>query len=310
MEWQQIVGFYHTARLGSFTKAARATFRTQSALSQQIKALEDELDCRLFERIGTRRLRITSAGETLFRFAESVLMGYEGLKEELAELKGLQKGRLRIAAPFTTLYHLFPGPLREYNESFPGVELTVVDCPQSKVVSLVKAGDMDLGVALESAVPGSLTGIRWKKVHSVLLTPQDHPLARVRRVTLEQIARHPLILPPQSGEYSPRAGLDELFRKKGLDYHVIMESSNVELSALYVETGLGISFATLAIDRSGVRERNLAFIPLDHYFSPKWISVVLRKDKVLTPHKQAFLDILFRAGEDRDPGRWGGDSQR
>ena len=297
MDWQQILGFYHTARLGSFTKAAEVTFRTQSALSQQIKALEDELDCRLFERIGTRRLRITSAGETFFRFAESVLMGYEGVKEELAALKGLQKGRLRIAAPFTTLYHLFPGPLREYNESFPWVELTVADCPQSKVVSLVKAGDIDFGVALESVVPGNLACIRWKKVHSVLLTPPDHPLAGVKRLTMEQIARHPLILPPHSGEYSARARLDELFQQEGLEYHVIMESSNVELSGLYVETGLGISFATLVKDQPGVKDRDLAFIPLDHYFPPRWISVVLRKDKVLTPHKQAFLDILFRSGQ-------------
>lgn len=294
MEWQQIIGFYHAAKLGSFTKAAEVTFRTQSALSQQIRSLEEELDCKLFERIGTRRLRITSAGETFFQFAESVLTGYEVVKEELAELKGLRKGRLRIAAPFTTLYHLFPELLMEYNESFPWVELTVADCPQTKVVSLVKAGDMDFGIALESVVPWNLTCIRWKKVHSVLLTPPDHPLASLKRVTLEQIARHPLILPPHSGDQPSRTALDELFREKALDHHVIMESSNVELSALYVETGLGISFATLVKDQPGVKDRNLAFIPLDHYFPPKWIGVVLRKDKLLTPHKQAFLDILFR----------------
>jgi DNA-binding transcriptional LysR family regulator len=300
MEWQQIVGFYQTAKLGSFTRAAEVTFRTQSALSQQIKALEEELDCKLFERIGTRRLRITSAGETFFRFAESVLMGYEGVLEELAEVKKHRKGRLRIAAPFTTLYHLFPEPLKEYNESFPWVELTVVDCPQPKVVSLVKAGDMDLGIALESVVAKDLSCIRWKKVHSVLLTPPDHALASLKKISIKQIAGYPLILPPHSGEHSVRAGLDELFRKKGLDPHVIMESSNVELSGLYVEYGLGISFATQVKDQPGVRARNLAFISLDHYFPPKWISVILRKDKLLTPHKQAFLDILFRQSTGRE----------
>ncbi len=302
MEWQQIIGFYHTAKLGSFTKAGEVTCRTQSALSQQIKALEEELDCCLFERIGTRRLRITSAGETFFRFAESMLMAYEGVKEELAELKGLRKGRLRIAAPFTTLYHLFPEPLKEYIESFPWVELTVSDCPQAKVVSLVKAGDMDFGIALESAVSADLLLNRWKKVHTVLLTPPGHPLAALKRVTMEQIARYPLILPPHNGEQSSRARLDVLFREKGLDHHVIMESSNVELSALYVETGLGISFATLVKDRPGIKDRCLAFIPLDHYFPPRWISVVMRKDKVLTPHKQAFLDILFRGEEEKGEG--------
>ena len=77
MEWQQMLGFYHVARLGSFTKAGEATFRTQSALSQQIKALEEELGCRLLERIGKRKLRLTSPGERFFRFAQENLARYE-----------------------------------------------------------------------------------------------------------------------------------------------------------------------------------------------------------------------------------------
>ena len=112
MEWQQIIGFYHVAKLGSFTKAAEATFRTQSALSQQIGRLEDELECRLLERVGRRRLRLTFAGERLFEFSETVLRRYDALIEEIDALKTAQKGRLRIAAPFTTLYHLFPFSLK------------------------------------------------------------------------------------------------------------------------------------------------------------------------------------------------------
>ena len=73
MEWQQIIGFYHVAKLGSFTKAADATFRTQSALSQQVRNLERELDCRLLERIGKRKLRLTAAGERVFEFSETML---------------------------------------------------------------------------------------------------------------------------------------------------------------------------------------------------------------------------------------------
>ncbi len=81
MEWQQIIGFYHVARLQSFTKAGEATFRTQSALSQQIKTLEGELDCQLFERIGKRKLALTPAGERFLRFSELVLEKYEKIKE-------------------------------------------------------------------------------------------------------------------------------------------------------------------------------------------------------------------------------------
>ena len=81
------------------------------------------------------------------------------------------------------------------------------------------------------------------------------------------------------------------FRKLGLSFRVILESSNVELSARYVETGLGLAFATLA---RGLPPRpHLAFIPLNHYFKPDHLALVMRRDKVLTPYKQAFINLLF-----------------
>src|SRR5271169_6709163 len=130
MEWQQIIGFYHVAKLKSFTRAAEATFRTQSALTQQIKALEKEFDCQLFERIGKRKVILTSLGERFYIFVESLLFNYNQLREDISEHKGLKKGRLRIAAPFTTLYHLLPKVVRKYSRQFPGVELSLFDRPQ------------------------------------------------------------------------------------------------------------------------------------------------------------------------------------
>ncbi|MHB8918187.1 MAG: LysR family transcriptional regulator, partial [Desulfocucumaceae bacterium] len=153
MEWQQIVGFYHVARLGSFTKAAEATFRTQSALTQQIRALEEELGCSLFERIGKRKLLLTPAGEKMFLFSETVLSEHSALEEDLNELKGSKKGRLKIAAPFTTLYHLLPKTLEEYAKQYPRVELSLFDRPQRSVIELIGSGDVDFGMVVESIVP-------------------------------------------------------------------------------------------------------------------------------------------------------------
>jgi DNA-binding transcriptional LysR family regulator len=298
MEWQQIIGFYQVAKLGSFTKAGDATFRTQSALSQQIKALEQELDCHLFERIGKRKLRLTSAGERFFEFAEAILENYDCLKEDLSELQGLQKGRLRIAAPFTTLYHLVPETLKEYIIQFPYVELTILDRSQQVVIELVRNGDIDLGFTLESEVPKDLSLLRWKRVETVLMVPVGHPLAEAERVTLRQIAKYSLILPPKDLRFTCRRILEERFQKLGLDYQIVMESSNVELTSLYVEMGLGISFATVVRDLPALEKRNLAFIPMDTLLKPDFIAVVMRRDKVLTSYKSAFINILFGAGVD------------
>lgn len=293
MEWRQIISFYHVARLGSFTRAASVTFRTQSALTQQIKALEEELDCLLFERIGKRKLKLTAAGEKFLAFAEQIIDKYDSLMEELTELKGLQKGRLSIAAPFTTLFHLLPEVLKEYVKQFPLVELTILDRSQQSVIELVKNGEVDFGIALESFVPKDLAKIRWKKVEPVLLTPPGHPLAGAKRVTVRQIAQYPLILPPKTGEYTSRMSLEKLFQELGVNYHIIMESSNVELSSLYVEAGLGISFATIVKDLPGLKQRKLEFISLSHIFKPGYIAVVMRKDKVLELFKKAFINILL-----------------
>ncbi len=294
MEWQQIIGFYHVAKLGSFTKAAEATFRTQPALSQQIKHLEQELDCRLLERIGRRTLRLTSSGERFFRFSETILERYDSFIEELNALKGMAKGRLRVAAPFTTLYHFFPIALKRYIQQFPNVELTVLDRPQHVVMDLVKTGDIDFGLVLESNVPRDLISRRWKKVGTVVMIPEGHPLTQVTGVTLRQVAAYPLILPPKNLKYTYRSNLEEQFRKLGVDYHIIMESSNVELSAEYVEMGLGISFATIAMDLPKLKRRSLIFITMDHVFKPDYIAMVMRRDKHLAPYKRAFIDILFQ----------------
>jgi len=294
MEWQQIIGFYQVARLGSFTKAAAVTLRTQSALSQQIKALEEELDCQLLERIGKRTLRLTLVGERLFIFSQAILERYDDFTEELDKLKGLKKGRLRIAAPFTTLYHLFPQTLRDYTQEFPHVQLVILDRSQQNVIELVKNGDIDFGLALESEVPRDLSTLRWKEVETVVMTPAGHPLGKTGRVTLKQIARYPLILPPASPRYRCRRTLlEERFQKLGIDYHIVMESSNVELSSLYVEMGLGISFATVVKNLPVLEKRKLEFIPLGQVFKPDHIAIVTRKGKILASYKRAFIDKLL-----------------
>jgi DNA-binding transcriptional LysR family regulator len=291
MEWQQLLGFYQVVKLGSFTRAAQATFRTQSALSQQVKALEDELGSQLLERLGKRRLKLTPPGEKLFAFAQGLMAQWDRLVEDLRSLEGRAQGPLSLAAPFTTLYHLLPEAILAYLKEYPQVELTLLDRAQADVFALVKAGDVDFGLGLESLVPKDLAARRWQPVDPVLLAPMGHPLTRVRRVSWRQIARYSLIVPPRGHELGGRRRLEEQFQKLGLSFRIILESSNVELSAHYVETGLGLAFATLARGLSPWRD--LAFIPLNHYFKSDHLALVLRRDKALTPYKEAFINLLF-----------------
>lgn len=293
MEWQQIVGFYQVARTGKFTRAAEITYRTQSALTQQIRKLEDELGCRLFERVGRRKLLLTPAGEKFLSFAESVLARYDYMVEEVNALNGRMKGKLKIAAPYTTLNQLLPKTVEKYINQFPWVELSLLDRPQQSVIELVKNGEVDLGIAIESMIPHTLDKKKWKLVESVLIVPVGHPLAGTEPVTLEQISHYPLILPPQGGAYNNRGKFEALFHDHNLAYRVVMESSNVELSAVYVEMGLGISFATVVMDLPVFKERNFILISMNNFFEPEYLNVITRKSKVTTPYMEIFLEFLL-----------------
>jgi DNA-binding transcriptional LysR family regulator len=293
MEWQQIVGFYHLARLGSFTRAAEATFRTQSALSQQVKGLEQELGCQLVERIGRKKLLLTPAGEAFLRFATEVLEKHETLSQCLLALEGIPRGTLKVAAPFTTLYHVFPAYVQEYLQRFPQVQLTILDRPQKIVVELLKSGEVDFGFILETLVPQDLVRFRWREVKTVLMVPIGHPLAAEKPVTLEKISTYPLILPPANAARAGHINVEQQLQRLGLPYRVIMESSNVELSSLYVEMGLGVSFATVIEDLPVLARKRLEFLPVDHYFQPDHVAVVMRKGRNLLPYTRAFLSLLL-----------------
>lgn len=301
MEWQQIIGFYYVAKLGSFTRAAEATYRTQSALTQQVKAIEEEFDSELFERVGKRKLVLTPVGERFFEFCESVILQYRQLNEDIAEHKQLNKGLLKVAAPFTTLYHLLPKIINKYNKEFPWVELSLLDRSQNEVVELTRSGDIDFGIALEKIIPSGLNKQRWKIVEPVLLTQSGHPLLNEKTVSLEKIAQYPLILPPKTAGFPYRNEIEELFREKRLKYFVIMESSNIELSSLYVEMGLGVSFASIAKGVAVFENRKLDRISLNHFLKSDYICIISREGKKITKFQNAFLEMLFDSGHSENP---------
>lgn len=293
MEWQQIIGFYQLVKQKSFTGAANASFRTQSALSQQIRKLEDEFQCQLIHRISRKKFTLSPEGERFYQFVLSVINEYDKFSDDISAIKGLYIGKLRIAAPFTTLYHLFPEQFKAYLKDYPHVEITILDRVQSQAIELLKNGDIDIAIALESIVPKGFVVKRWKEIHSVLIVPDNHPLLRVKQVKLQDIAKYPLILPPKSMDNKSRTRIDDKFEKENIEYRVIMESGNVELSSRYVEAGIGISFATIAKGVNPLARRKIKFIPMSRYFEGDYISVVCRREKSLPSYVKKFISQVL-----------------
>lgn len=294
MEIQQILGFYHLAKEESFSKAAVATFRTQSALSQQIKALEDELGCLLIERIGRRKLQLTPAGNLFLDFADSFLTQYDSLIENIDEIKGGKSGLIKIAAQHGPLLYIFPDLIKKYKEQYPEVEMRLFEMTPSDIIDAVKSGDIDFGIASEDLIPKDLAYIRWRETDSHVVTPIGHPLTKLSTITLADLAKYPLILSPKLLKYSKRRMLEKKFIQEGLSYNIAMEASNFILASTYVELGIGIAFVALGFELNKyLPEKKVSYTSIRHLFEPNYFAIVMRKNMDLRPYKETFIDLIL-----------------
>jgi DNA-binding transcriptional LysR family regulator len=294
MEWNQLVGFYHVALLGSYTKAAKETFRTQSALSQQIKRLEEGLGTTLFDRSGRGCVHLTASGQALFQYAQIVLSQEERFMEELAEIKGESKGFIRLTAPNGTLIFQLAGPLKRYREEFPDVHLHLFESAPQTSVDMVLDGSMDLCVTHESVIPQSFMVYPWASGRYVIMAPHGHPLTRLDRVTMDDIVKYPLILPQKNARRTARRNFDWMATQESLRYKIILETSNTSINADYVKAGFGISFILSFDSYRRLHGKDIAFLFMDDIFPPERISIGVKKGHVLSPTKQKFLDFLLR----------------
>src|SRR5436190_12787214 len=180
---------------GSFSAAAEALSFTQSAVSQQIAALEREAGTMLVQR-NARGVRLTEAGEALVRHAEAILARLGEAEAELEAIAGLRGGRLRMAAFESAAASLMPLAIAAFRSAHPGIELSLVLAEPEDSAPLLKSGELDLALGFDSRIRGVVDGIARHHLLSdplFLVLPADHPLARKRHLRLADLADDPWI---------------------------------------------------------------------------------------------------------------------
>lgn len=286
---KQLRAFCHAARLGSVTRAAEALFLSQPAVSLQLGALESELGCSLFERHG-RRLNLTREGQVLYELARPLVDGFDGLETEFkSRLKGLEGGELNIAAGASTILYLLPELIAQFRRSHPEVQLRLHNVTGKDGLALIRSDDVDLAVGSMLDVPNDIDYAPLYSFDPVLITPPDHPLARARHPTLEDLSPYGLILPPK--RLTTYRLVDLIFQQRKVPYTVALEVGGWEVIKQYVAMGLGISIVTsICIDEA---DRQRLFVHnMREYFPPRSYGVVIRKGKYLSPQARAFVDQI------------------
>ncbi|MDD2943731.1 MAG: LysR family transcriptional regulator [bacterium] len=290
MEIQQLKGFLAVARHRNFTVAARNTHRTQPTISLQIKALEDELGTKLFERLGANKILLTEDGQLLFELAKPVVEQFEALTERFQEKRGLfNQSTVRIVTHRSVMVYLLPSVIKRFKDIFPDCRLQILHRSNPEIISLLKDGAVDFGISSIQNAPSSIVYEPMGSFRRLLIVSKNHPLTRCENITLADIARYPLILPTE--ESNTRTMIDSVFTSHDLDYSVSMEVVGRDAIKSYVGMDLGISVMN-EYYISEEERRNLHLIDVSQHFGAAETGIIRRAQHDLAKPAEEFLRLL------------------
>ncbi|HEY2970972.1 MAG TPA: LysR family transcriptional regulator [Pyrinomonadaceae bacterium] len=243
MEIRQLRAFIAIAELGTFTAGALRVHVTQAAISMQIRQLENELGAKLFIR-APRRVMLTEAGEQLLQRARQILRDHDAALDEIAELAGAERGRLRIgSASAMVTTDVLPKLLKEVRNQHPGAEITVASGTSEALVQQILAGELDIAFV---SLPVEARGINTERLSQdqlVAIASPRHKFAKQRTISAYTLAGEKLILGERGG--NTRRLIDQFFAQAGVDLKVSMELSRQAAIRRMVEEDMGVGIVPL-----------------------------------------------------------------
>lgn len=284
---KQLRAFCYASETGSISKAAEKLFLSQPSVSLQIKALERELEAVLFERRGAS-IELTPAGKTLYELAAPLVEGIDALPDTFAVQQGqVEAGELDIAAGESTILYILPEIMTRFSEQYPDIRLRLHNVPGRVGLELIRSNEVDFAVGSLLDVPKDIGYYPIYTYDPMLITSQDHPLLEKKDISLEDISRYGLILPPR--HLSTWRMVKWVFQQHNLEYKVTLEAGGWEVIKKYVAMNLGVSIVTSICLTP---EDPLGRIPLNRYFPERSYGVVMRKGKFLAPAAKRFIEMM------------------
>lgn len=287
-EIRHLIAFTTVLETGGFTKAAHALNLTQSALSHQIKTLEEQLGVEVFARIGKRTV-LTQAGEVLLKHATVVLRELSDARQALLELRDPGRGRLRISAAGYSCYQLLPRILQEFKVEFPRVELSVSADYTGEAVQHLLEGILDIAILV---VPSPVRGLAIEPLavdELFVIVPAGHPWANRRRVRWSDLASQVLIT------YNKASQTHQLLlhrlAQEGAGAPETMEVREAEAVTEMVKVGLGIAVQPPWVVRGDLRTQKLLAIPLGRTGLKRSWAIAYIQGRRLSAYGQTFIRI-------------------
>ena len=255
MEIRQLRAFVAIAESGTFTAGALRVHVTQAAISMQIRQLENELGAGVFVR-APRHVILTEAGEHLLQRARHILREHDAAVDEIAELAGAERGRLRIgSASAMILTEPLPKILKELRRQHPAAEIAVISGTSEALVDQILAGELDIAFV---SLPVDVRGIQTERLSEdqlVAIASPRHKLAKQRTISAYTLAGEKLILGERGG--NTRRLIDQFFAQAGVSLHVAMELSRQAAIRRMVEEDMGVGIVPLQSVKEEVEKGRL-----------------------------------------------------
>jgi LysR family transcriptional regulator, cys regulon transcriptional activator len=310
MKLRQLEYLVEVVRQGlSVTAAAQSLHTSQPGISSQIRLLEDELGFPLFVRQGRNLVDLTDAGRQVLKHAIRMLDERQNIKHIAAEVNAPSRGSFSIATTHTQAKYALPGVISRFAGKYPNVSLHIQQGTPTQIAEMTVNGDADLAIATEALELFEdlvlMPCYRWNRC---VVVREDHELAGCESLTVEQIARYPVIT--YVFGIADRSVVNRAFKEAGLDMKVVLTAADAEVIKTYVQAGLGIGIiARMAFDPE--HDRSLVALDAGHLFQHSVTSLAVRRNAWLrgyiydfiewfAPHLNRELVETFMAATDSD----------
>jgi DNA-binding transcriptional LysR family regulator len=290
MDFDQLETFLEVARLSSFSRAAERRFRTQPAISSQIRSLEEEVGAKLLDRSGGR-VAVTGAGKVFQKYAEETIEQRRIMLLTLAEMHRVPRGEIVVSANEGTCLHILPEVFSEFKRQYPSVAVNVLRSEHNKILEFIIDNSCDFGVVSLPVPDKRLTVVPIHRDELVVITSPGHPLAGLKAVSIADMVEYPLLLPKVG---RTRDALESLFHERRLKPTISMELDSSELLKRFVAADVGIGFIPRSNVTADLRARTLAVLSISDASIQRDLALVFRKDKALSRAALAFIDIAVK----------------
>jgi DNA-binding transcriptional LysR family regulator len=293
--FRQLELFDAIARLGSFTRAADELFLTQPTVSMQIKKLSDTVGMPLFEQVG-KKIYLTDIGHELHRTCRGISEHLSNFEMIAADMKGLKKGKLRLAV-VTTAKYFAPRLLGTFCQQYPGVDASLIVSNRERILERLANNLDDLYIMGQPPVDADVIAEAFLENMLVVIAPANHALARKKKIPLERLAQEPFLLrEPGSGT---RIATERLFGELGLKLKMRMELGSNEAIKQAVIGGLGISVLSRHTLESDTPTKQFVVLDVKGFPIKRHWYFVYPAGKQLSIIARTFADHLRQASQAR-----------